>query len=360
MKPIALHYVWNYEDTDREFWTRNLEDWLPPHIIDAHMHVSDRAFRLAPVTEEMRHQYWVNEVFEPLDFATADHCYSVVFPGRRTTCLAFGVPDLDFDLEAGNAYVQRGCRDRGWHCLAVTRPQWSAQQVSILLDQPGVVGVKPYYALISKNRNTRDAHLEAGIFDFLPHHQLEILNERRAWVTLHVPKADRLGHPDNLREIRELRRRYPHVIVVIAHLGRCYTESHAREALPALADDPGLFFDTSAVLNPASCRIALENIGPSRLVYGSDNPIMFMRGRRQFDQRQYFNRTNHPFHFNRDRESPEIEARYTLYLYEDLLAIRQACSTLGMDDPRIAAMIFHDNAHQLLQSAAPSIHRMHT
>ena len=104
-----------------------------------------------------------------------------------------------------------------------------------MLDAPGVIGVKPYYALISRNRETRDAHLEASIFDFLPHHILEVVNDRHAWVTLHVPKAARLGHPDNIREMREIRRRYPESSLVIAHLGRCYTEPHALEALPLLA-----------------------------------------------------------------------------------------------------------------------------
>ena len=83
---------------------------------------------------------------------------------------------------------------RGWHSLAVIRPQWTQDEVAALLDAPGVIGVKPYYSLISPNRETRDAHLEASIFDFLPHHILEVVNDRHAWVTLHVPKADRLGH----------------------------------------------------------------------------------------------------------------------------------------------------------------------
>ena len=61
---------------------------------------------------------------------------------------------------------------------------------------------------------------------------------RHAWVTLHVPGPARLGDPANLREIREIRRRYPHVVLVIAHLGRCYTKGHARAGLLPLADDP--------------------------------------------------------------------------------------------------------------------------
>jgi hypothetical protein len=208
--------------------------------------------------------------------------------------------------------------------------------------------VKPYYALISRQAETRDAHLEASIFEFLPPHQLEVLDARQAWVTLHVPKAARLGHPDNVREIREIRCRYPRLKLVIAHLGRCYTEAHAREALPQFADDPGLYFDTSAVLNPACQRLALEHFGPRRIIYGSDNPILYMRGRRQYHGRTYVNRTSHPFYFNRERESAAIEAGYTLFMYEDLRAIKQACADLGITDRADLEAIFHDNAAHLI------------
>jgi uncharacterized protein len=348
MSPTPLHFLWNYTDVDRAFWAEHLEDWLPRRILDAHTHVADPRLRLTPMTEAMRRQYWVNEVFEPIDAPTAEHCHRTAFPRREFSCVAFGVPDLNFDLEGGNAYLQAECPKHGWHSLAVVRPQWTQQQVAELLAGPGVIGVKPYYALISQNRETRDAHLEASIFDFLPHHILEVVNDRQAWVTLHVPKATRLGHPDNLREVREIRRRYPKIVLVIAHLGRCYTEPQALEALPTLADDPGLFFDTSAVLNPASHRVALQYFGPRRILYGSDNPILYMRGRRQYRGRTYLNRTSHPFHFNQDREPPEVEATYTLFLYEDLRAIQQACVELGLTERPLLEAIFHDNAARLI------------
>lgn len=348
MSANPLHHVWQYTDVDRAFWEENLEDWLPRRIIDAHTHVAHPQGRLTPMTEAMRQQYWVNEVFEPIDAPAADRCHRRVFPNRELRCVAFGIPDLDFDLDRSNVYLQHECPPRNWWSLAVIRPQFSQEKVAALLDAPGVIGVKPYYSLISPNRETRDAHLEAGIFEFLPHSILEVVNDRRAWVTLHVPKAARLGHPDNVREVREIRRRYPNLVLVIAHLGRCYTEPHALEALPQFADDPGLFVDTSAVLNPACHRIALECLGPKRVLYGSDNPIFYMRGRRQYRDRTYVNRTCHPFHFNRDRESPEVEAHYTLFLYEDLRAIRQACERLGITRRPDIEAIFHDNAARLI------------
>ncbi len=58
------------------------------------------------------------------------------------------------------------------------------------------------------------------------------------------------------------------------------------------------------------------------------------------------NRTSHPFYFNRDREPPDVEAEYTLCMYEDLKAIRQGCEQLGLDRSDIDA-VFH-NALRLI------------
>ena len=350
MKPVPLHHVWDYRDVDRAFWQEHLEGWLPERITDAHMHVARPEHRLRPMTEEMRRQFWVNEVSEPIDAADAKRCMDTVFPGRKVHAIAMGAPSLAFDLETGNEYLHRESVARGWHALSVAPPTWSQERLAAELDKPGVIGIKPYYSLIGDDSRTRDRHLEAGIFDFLPHHALEVLNERRAWVTLHVPKAARLPHPQNIREIQEIRRRYPDVILVIAHFGRCYTEPHARDGLPRLASDPGLFFDNSAVLNPAVHRLALELVGPKRILYGTDNPVFYMRGRRQWCGRTYINRTSHPFHFNKEREPPEVEAGYTLYMYEALKAIKDVAGDLGLQRGEIEA-IFDGNARRLLQLA---------
>ena len=349
MEPVHLHHVWDYRDVDRAFWAEHLEGWMPERIIDAHVHVSDPDLRVEPLTEERLRQFWVAEVTRPIRADDTERCLRTVFPGRELSCIALGSPDLAFDIEANNEYLGVECARLGWHALIVVRPQWTAERVAAELDRPGVIGVKPYYTLISHDPATRDRHLEADILDCLPHHILEVLDDRRAWVTLHVPKADRLPHPSNLAQIQEIRRRYPHIVLVIAHLGRCYTEPHAREGLPPLADDPGLYFDNSAVLNPAVHRMALELLGPERILYGTDNPVFYMRGRRQWEGRRYINRTSRDFHFNTVREAPEIEAGYTLYMYEALRAIRGACDGLGLGREHVEAL-FHGNAQRLLDT----------
>jgi len=348
MDPVPLYYVWNYTDVDRAFWAEHLEGWLPKRIIDAHMHVSNAALRKEPMTEAMRRQFWVNEVADSMDAPTARRCMETVWPGREVTCVALGPPSLAFDVEASNEYVRTECLASGWHALSVLIPQWTAERVDEELARPGVLGLKPYYSLIGRDPNTRDRYQEASIYEFLPHHVLEVADERGAWITLHVPKADRLPHPDNIREVKEIRERYPNIVLVIAHLGRCYTEPHAREGLPPLLDDPGLYFDISAVLNPDVLRLAFELFGPERLLYGTDNPVFYMRGRRQWKGRRYINRTNYPFFFNKEREAPEVEARYTLYMYEALRAIKGVCEDLGLERDAVRA-VFHDNAERLIR-----------
>jgi len=356
MKPIHLHHVWDYTDVDRAFWAEHLEDWVPRTLIDAHTHVTNPAHRIEPMTEEMRRQYWVAEVSEPIDAPDAERCHGVVFPGREVRCVALGPPSLAFDIEAANEYLRIECLRRGWWALSVCPPQWSAERLAAELDRPGVIGIKPYYTLIGRDPTTRDRYLEADIFDYLPPHHLEVLDERGAWVVLHVPKADRLPHPDNIRRIGQIRERYPKVILVIAHLGRCYTAPHAREGLPPLADDEGLYFDNSAVLNPEVHRLALELLGPRRILYGTDNPVFYMRGRRQWKGRHYINRTSHDFYFNTEREPPEVEARYTLYMYEALRAMKGACEDLKLAREDVEG-IFHGNAERLIASVLAARHQ---
>lgn len=347
MPEIPLHFVHTYTDVDREFWATHLEDWLPHDIFDAHLHIVDPAYRIETVTEQLKRDYWVMELDEMQSAQTADRCYHLLYPQRDVSCLCFASPSLGWDIENANSYVQREAHQRGWRSLAVIRPTWVAEQVDWLLTQPGVIGVKPYYAMLGYNATTRDQFLEASIFDFLPHHQLEVLDARRAWVTLHVPKAGRLGHPDNLREIKEIRRRYPHITLVIAHFGRSYTLPHAEEGLLPLADDAGLYFDNSAVLNPDVHYLAMKYLGAERILYGTDNPIFYLRGRRQWEGRRYINRTSYPFHFNTEREAPEIEAGYTLYMYEALQAIKTAAERLDFGTAEIE-MIFSGNARRLI------------
>lgn len=344
---IPLYYVYTYSGVDRAFWAEHLENWAPRRMLDTHLHFVDPDAQIEVVTEEMRRKYWVIETYTAIDAQETDHIRGVIYPGREVCYLGIPFAHLGWDTLANNEYVRQEGIRRNWPSLAVTDPRWVPEQVEHALRQPGCVGAKPYYSMIRYNRFLTAGHIEAGIFDFLPHHQLEVLDTYHAWVTLHVPKAERLGHPANIRQIREIRKRYPHVKLVIAHLGRCYTEKDAKDAIPKLADDDGLYWDCAAVLNPAVFKVAFRCIGPERVMWGTDNPVSLMRGRQQYRGREYVNRTSHPFFFNKEREPANVEARYTLYVYEQLNAVKKVFTQLGLTEQQKEAF-FYGTAERLV------------
>lgn len=346
-----LHFVWEYNKRDRDFWNEHFEDRLPASIVDAHIHLDCAEFHHEEMTDAMRRQYWVNEVNAPLTADELDHADRLVYPGRDVKHLVMGFPSLELDVDRSNDYVSAQAAKRHWPALTMLIPQWTAERLEKELAKPNIIGVKPYYALIGRSPESRDKYLEADIFDFMPHPLLEVLNEQKAWVTLHVPKAGRLPAPNNIRQIQELRRRYPDIILVIAHIGRCYSKQHAVEGITPLAEDEGLYFDSSAVINPEAHAAALKRIGPDRLIYGSDNPIFYMRGRRQINGLKYVNRTSHPFFFNKEREPKEVEKNYTLMMYEDIRSVLAACDKCGYGDVTSIGKIFGANAQRLFSQA---------
>lgn len=333
------HPYFEYTDVDRRFFEERLAERLPERLFDAHRHV-----QLPEHLDESRAPFqrgaFPDEIAGPESVEQARLGYEIMFPGRQVEMLAFGMPATNCDCAASNAYVSEALAVSGSAGLALVRPEWSADRLLEELRRPAIIGVKPYERLWADFTGG-----DVGIFDFLPHHQLELLDELGAWVTLHLPRAQRLADPANIAELHEIRRRYPRIVLVIAHLGRSYAGRYAREGFPPLAEDPGILFDNSAVLNPAVHALAFDRFGPERIMWGSDQPVFYMRGRRRWEGDRYINLTSGDYSWNTNREPPEVEATYTLALYEAVAAGLDTLPALGFGAAEIAA-VFHNNARR--------------
>jgi len=58
------------------------------------------------------------------------------------------------------------------------------------------------------------------------------------------------------------------------------------------------------------------------------------------------------FYFNKEREPAEVEAKYTLYMYEALKAMKDACESLSLGRAEVESMFF-GNANRLIQEISP-------
>ena len=350
MQPIPLYFVWQYNDVDRAFWREHLEDWVPRRLIDAHTHVASPALRREPMTPEMRRQFWVSEVSEPIDAADAERCYGIVFPGRQVSCIAFGMPDLDWDIEASNAYVQRECAARGWHSLAMVRPQWTARTSRRRARRAGrprreavLFAHRPHAADARWAPGSQHLRLPAAPYSRSPRRAARLgdaprAQGRRGWATpptsarsANSAAATRTWSWSSPTSAAAIPRPTPGPDCCRWPTTRASTSTPRRSSTrPRIA----WRWSTSA---PSGCSTAPTTRSSTCAAGGNTAaPI-------------YINRTNHDFHFNTDREPPEIEAAYTLFMYEDLLAMKQACRELGIDRRQIEA-IFHDNAARLIGS----------
>jgi uncharacterized protein len=229
--------------------------------------------------------------------------------------------------------------------LYVVRPYESPEALADKLRQGGFLGLKPYMGLASHIADVNDVRID----DYFPPAHQQLAHELGLIVMLHIPGLERLRDRNTHADLRRISRTYPNIKLCIAHIGRAYTVSFGKPGLEALQDVEGLYYDFSANLNEEVIELALRLVGPDRILYGSDLPILLMRGVREYDGDRYINFTDADYPWNTNRKSPEVEAGYTLYIYEQLLSFKRAAQRVGLS-PEQVARVMYGNAHDLVDS----------
>ena len=311
---------------DEQFYRAHIAPRLPASIFDVHVHVN-LPEHIALVPQERLASDWAFECGIVLPCEDAYACARELYPDADYSIAGFPWPIREADLRANNAYLADMRREGRLAPFMVLRPDWPAEEVERTLLDGDFVGFKPYPDMVTGVKGA-----EVSIFDFFPHEQWAILDRHKKAVVLHLPRAGRMADDDNVSELRRARDAYPDVTIIIAHFGRAYCPAYLEEGLDKLGGAEGFLFDTAAVINPAVYDVALSRIGPERILYGSDMPILFWHGRREWTEREYHNLCREDFSWNTHRRPPEEEAGYTMFLYEQMRAILDAIERHGLSE----------------------------
>ena len=178
--------------------------------------------------------------------------------------------------------------------------------------------------------------------DFIPEWIWEISQARGLAIMLHMVKPRALADAANQRYIRDKCLAYPQARLVLAHSARGFNPRHTVEGIDSLRGLDNVFFDISANCEAAAHEAILRAFGPTRLFFGLDHPVSSIRGRCVA--------IGDGFLWTNDAEidwSRQTLSQPVLVGIENLLALRQACLTMHLND-RDIELIFGGAARQML------------
>lgn len=329
-----------YTEIDSQFYDEFLKDRMPRKIWDFHIHLN-LPEHIPEISEERLHSDWAFESGLILPCEKAAEYGKILFPDSEYTMTGFPWPVKEADLEANNQYLLEKKSEGMVHPFMAVAPWHERKYIEELL--PYFAGFKPYPDLVS---NVKGA--EISIFTFMPKWQLKILNQCKKTVVIHLPRKRRIADSKNIRELLEIRQQYPDIEIVIAHFGRSFNLCYLETALKEMGKDAEEFYwDTAAVLNPDVYRFAFENFPETKILFGTDAPIMLWHGKRRWTENTYINLVREPFSWNLHEEGSEAESHYTFFIYEQMRSILDV-----IDDLKPGAQfkdnLFYENAKRLL------------
>nr|WP_254638947.1 amidohydrolase family protein [Cohnella sp. GbtcB17] len=339
------------KQVDRLYYENRLRAFLPDNIIDVHTHVWLDEFRRPDEGAPVRAVAWPWLVAKHNPIEDLFEAYRLMLPGKTVTPLIFAQVGLDFDIEANNAYVRNCAAAHDLPSFLVTKPGMSATDFEEGIEKGGFLGCKVYLNFAAPYIPEK----EIRIYDFLPPHQLEVLNRRGWGAMLHIPRDGRLKDPVNLAQMLEIERKYPAVKLIIAHVGRAYCPEDVGNAFEVLAETRNMRFDISANTNEDVFRQLIRAVGPKRILFGSDMPILRMRMRRTCKDGKYVNLVPKGLYgdVSGDKNMRELDGEeadeLSFFLYEEINAFRIASEAERLSKADIEA-VFHDNACAMIGS----------
>ncbi len=338
-EPQIDPYVWATVDQyDLGLWNRYLKEFVPPDSFDAHAHLW-RTIDLgaAPGGLAAKGPGIVTR-------AVYQERVSMWMPDRCPSGgLFFPFPTRALDVEAANRHVAAEIRqDSSTRGLMIITPGQTPADVERQLIDDGFVGFKVYH-LFAERQNS----LLASAAEFIPEWAWEMADQRGLVIMLHIVLPRGLAEPQNQRYIRDRCEQFPGAKLILAHAARGFCGKHTVAGIDSLRGLDNVYFDTSAVCEPAALEAILKTFGPTRLLFGSDFCVTEMRSR-CVDLADGF--------LWLDEIRPDFArsrfARPTLLGIESLLALKRACHSQHLNDSDIEE-IFCLAARRLLELPLP-------
>ena len=331
-------------DMDRNIYETELRAFLPEKVLDAHAHLFDATCLMPSARFSEKSVYGkfggLFSYEQMLAWAEA------LLPDQTFAMNAFGQPSFDTDLERAADYCGRIADNRRCFGMALVAPSDAAGTVTGRVTRNRLIGYKPYLNFVQGKPKS-----DITIFDMLPEAQMAAADERGLAITLHIPREGRLADPVNQRQMVDLCRRYPAAKIIFAHIGRAYYLSNVTGFLDGIAACDNAYVDTAMVNHEGVLEYAFRHFPRERILFGSDAPIAFLRGKSVEINNQYAYLMGEDYAIGSSIYDAAHAVRFTFFYYEQLRGIRMAAERVGLSRQEIENLFFN-NAFNLFCEVA--------
>lgn len=249
--------------------------FLPERIFDAHAHVYDASF-MPSYADKPEHAFGRSRV----GAAEYRQGMEALMYGRcPQRVMLLPTPDpMMRDRANGLCDAATACvaeelrRDPGCYGAAYVLPGDTEADIEAMLDYERIRGLKCYY-YASPNGNQGPAN------EFLPESAWRVAERRGMTITLHLACDGAMSDPRNLEYVEAMARRHPGAVLILAHAGRAFAEWTCVEPVKRLTGLDNIWFDLSAICEPAPMMACIRAAGVDRVMWGSDYPCCCFVGR---------------------------------------------------------------------------------
>lgn len=308
---------------------------LPERIVDAHAHVA-RCEDLQDLSADLLGH--VVSTFPVYSLEMAEAAKRVLWHGKQVRSARMAHAVAGYRHAAINAYL-RSDLPTGDFFIAFGLAS-SPSDVHGLLSGGGIAALKMYFRSV-------DPPLRTAV-DVFPEPALRVAEAASVPILLHLPTS----LPDGLEEVRDLATRHPLLPIILAHLGGHGGQTLTPQlpaAFRAIAELPTVYMDTAFVFDRDLLHAAVHALGPSRILFGTDEPLSLIRATGYVHPRLGPRLYAPEYHWSTDDDPPaEVTRRGRTLLHIEML---EAIIDATDGDQQILQAIFHDNALRLFERA---------
>ena len=326
--------TFEYTERDLEFWQRHLEDFVPARLYDMHVHLWTEKGQehLPPDGNPLRMEVGLDVLRK---------YSSVYYPGRECHFLLLGTPILKLNAREHNRWLAaEAAKDPPSAAGMLVTPETESEELDAAFSSGRFLAVKPYRIFAPDPARAR-------ITEFLPERLIEVIDQHKKAVTLHLSMPDGAASEQNLKDLQYLTSKYPSVKWILAHCARAFNAGFLEQSIHVLKGLPNIYYDTAAVNDLYSHFLLLKHEKPERIMFGSDNAAAGgMHGKyiTYADAWQFYPGAPHLEH---------CRAEAVPVVYEQLLQQKRAADMLGFSKDQVEKL-FWRNACDFLRGLRSS------